>query len=149
MKKELSNYIKSPKEFERFCNLFLKKEVSSFVTVYGAEGRDKGIDAEYNGDYTDRNGNKRSGRFIFQYKFFDPTKDKKYARETLIRAMEGTKNKKGELEKANEATCDHYVLMTNTLLTAGNVSKIEGIKNEKGIQFLINVLGCRKYYHHD
>ena len=50
MKKELSYYIESPKDFERFCNLFLKKEVSSFVTVYGAEVRDKGIDAEYNGE---------------------------------------------------------------------------------------------------
>ncbi|MYI92966.1 ATP-binding protein, partial [Candidatus Poribacteria bacterium] len=135
MKKELGNYVKSPKDFERFCNLFLKKEVSSFVTVYGAEGRDQGIDAEYNGDYTDRNGNKRSGRFIFQYKFFDPTKDKKTARDTFIRTIEGNNSRKGELEKAYEATCDHYVLMTNTLLTAGNVSKIEGIKNEKGYTF--------------
>jgi hypothetical protein len=131
MKKELSDYIKSPKDFERFCNLFLKKEVSSFVIVYGAEGRDKGIDAEYNGSYTDRKGNERSGRWLFQYKFFDPTKDKNYARKSLIRTMEGTKAKKGELEKANDAKCDHYVLMTNTLLTAGNIGKIEEAKNEK------------------
>lgn len=137
MKKELSNYIKSPKDFERFCNLFLKKEVSSFVTVYGAEGRDKGIDAEYNGDYTDRNGNKRSGRWIFQYKFFDPTKDKNYARRSLLRVVEGSKTKKGELDKANEGKCEHYVLMTNTLLTAGNISKIENAKNDKGYTFTL------------
>ncbi len=137
MKKELSNYIKTPKDFERFCNLFLKKEVSSLVTVYGAEGRDKGIDAEYNGDYTDRKGNERSGRWIFQYKFFDPTKDKNNARGALIRAMEGSKTKKGELEKANDAKCEHYVLMTNTLLTAGNVSKIENAKNDKGYTFTL------------
>lgn len=109
--------------------------MSSFVTVYGAEGRDKGIDAEFNGSYTDRNENEKSGRWIFQYKFFDPTKDKNYARKSFIRMMEGTKTKKGELDKANEAKCDHYVLMTNTLLTAGNVGKIEGIKNEKGYTF--------------
>ncbi len=137
MKKELSNYIKSPKDFERFCNLFLKKEVSSFVTVYGAEGPDKGIDAEYNGDYTDRNGNKRSGRWIFQYKFSDPTKDKNHARRSLITAMEGTKTKKGELEKANDAKCEHYVLMTNTLLTPENISKIENAKNDKGYTFTL------------
>ncbi len=135
MKKELSDYIKSPKDFERFCNLFLKKEVSSFVTVYSAEGRDKGIDAEYNGSYIDRKGSERCGRWIFQYKFFDPTKDKNYARKSLIRAMEGTKTKKGELEKANDAKCDHYVLMTNTLLTSGNIAKIEDVKNEKGYTF--------------
>ena len=137
MKKELSNYIKSPKDFERFCNLFLKKEVSPLVTVYGAEGRDKGIDAEYNGGYTDRNGNKRSGRWIFQYKFFDPTKDKNNARGALIRVMEGSKKKKGELDKANEGKCEHYVLMTNTLLTAGHVSKIENAKNDKGFTFTL------------
>ena len=137
MKKELSDYIKSPKDFERFCNLFLKKEVSSFVTVYGAEGPDKGIDAEFNGSYTDRNGKERSGSWVFQYKYFDPTKDKNYARKSLIRTMEGTKTKKGELEKANEAKCDHYVLMTNTLLTVGNVGKIEDAKNEKGYTFTL------------
>ncbi|MDE0086149.1 MAG: hypothetical protein OXU23_10585 [Candidatus Poribacteria bacterium] len=137
MKKELSDFIKSPKDFERFCNLFLKKEVSSFVTVYGAEGRDKGIDAEFNGSYKDRKGNERSGRWIFQYKFFDPTKDKKYARKSLIRMMEGTKTKKGELDKANEGKCEHYVLMTNTLLTAGNIGKIEDAKNEKGYTFTL------------
>lgn len=135
MKKELFDYIKSPKDFERFCNLFLKKEVSSFVTVYGAGGRDKGIDAEFNGSYTDRNENEKSGRWIFQYKYFDPTKDKNQARRSLIRAMEGTKTKKGELGKANDAKCDHYVLMTNTLLTAGNIAKIEDAKNEKGYTF--------------
>ncbi len=135
MKKELSEYIKSPKDFERFCNLFLKKEVSTFVTVYGAEGQDKGIDAEYNGSYTDRKGNERSGRWIFQYKFFDPTKDKNNARRSLIRVMEGSKKKKGELDKANEAQCEHYVLMTNSLLTTGNVSKIKNAKNEKGYTF--------------
>ena len=111
--------------------------MSAFVTVYGAEGRDKGIDAEYNGSYKDRKGNERSGRWIFQYKFFDPTKDKNQARRSLISVMEGTKTKKGELDKANEAKCEHYVLMTNTLLTAGNVGKIENAKNEKGYTFTL------------
>ena len=135
MRKELSNYIKSPKDFERFCNLFLKKEVSSFVTVYGAEGRDKGIDAEFNGSYTDRNGKKKSGRWIFQYKFFDPTMDKARARRYFLSSIIGGKRKKGELDKADALQCDHYVLMTNTLLTAGNVGKIEDAKNEKGYTF--------------
>ena len=115
----------------------LKKEVSTFVTVYGAEGRDKGIDAGFNGSYKDKKGNERSGHWIFQYKFFDPTKDKNSARQSLIRTMVGTKTKKGELEKANASKCDHYVLMTNTLLTAGNVSKIEDAKNEKGYTFTL------------
>lgn len=126
MRKELSDYIKSPKDFERFCNLFLKKEVSPFVKVYGAAGRDGGIDADYTGVY-----NQRDGTWIFQYKFFDPTKDKNQARRSLISTMEGGKYKKGELDKAAALQCDHYVLMTNTLLTAGNVGKIENAKKKK------------------
>ena len=43
--------------------------------------------------------------------------------------------KKGELDKADTLQCDHYVLMTNTLLTAGNKRKIEDAKNEKGYTF--------------
>ena len=130
MKKVLSDYIKSVEDFNRFCNLFVKKEVSPFVKVYGARGRDGGIDADHTGVY-----NGRSGTWIFQYKFFDPTMDKGRARSQLISQMKGGKRKKGELDKANALQCDHYVLMTNTLLTAGNKRKIEDAKSEKGYTF--------------
>ncbi len=130
MKKILSDYIKSEEDFNRFCNLFLKKEVSPFVKVYGARGRDGGIDADYTGVYKGRD-----GTWIFQYKFFDPTIDKGRARSQLISKMKGGKHKKGELDKADTLQCDYYVLMTNTLLTAGNKRKIEDAKNEKGYAF--------------
>ena len=130
MKKVLSDYIKTQEDFDRFCNLFLKKEVSPFVKVYDAPGRDGGIDADYTGHYKDKD-----GTWIFQYKFFDPTMDKGRARSQLISQMKGGKRKKGELDKADVLQCDHYVLMTNTLLTAGNKRKIEDIKNEKGYAF--------------
>ena len=130
MKKVLSYYIKSVEDFNRFCNLFLKKEVSSFVKVYDAAGPDRGIDADYTGVYKGRD-----GTWIFQYKFFDPTIDKGRARSQLISQMKGGKRKKGELDKANALQCDHYVLMTNTLLTAGNKRKIEEVKSEKGYTF--------------
>ena len=130
MKKVLSDYIKSEEDFNRFCNLFLKKEVSSFVKVYEARGRDGGIDADYTGVYKEK-----EGTWIFQYKFFDPTKDKGQARSQLISKMKGGKRKKGELDKADALQCDHYILMTNTLLTAGNKRKIEDVKNEKGYTF--------------
>ena len=61
--------------------------------------------------------------------------DKGRARSQLISQMKGGKRKKGELDKANDLECDHYVLMTNTLLTAGNKRKIEDAKNEKGYTF--------------
>lgn len=127
MKKVLSDYIKTKTDFDRFCNFFLKKQVSPFVKVYDAPGRDGGIDADYTGIYKERD-----GTWIFQYKFFDPTMDKGRARSQLISQMKGGKRKKGELDKANALQCDHYVLMTNTLLTAGNKRKIEDIKKEKG-----------------
>ena len=128
--KNLSNYIKTKEDFDRFCNLFLKKKVSSFVKVYDAPGRDGGIDADYTGPYEGKD-----GTWIFQYKFFDPTMDKGRARRNLLATVIGGKRKKGELDKANALACDHYVLMTNTSLTAGNKRKIEDVKNEKGYNF--------------
>ena len=130
MKKVLSDYIKTKEDFDRFCNLFLKKEVSPFVKVYDAPGRDGGIDADYTGVYKERD-----GTWIFQYKFFDPTMDKGRVRSQLISQMKGGKRKKGEFDKADALQCDHYVLMTSTLLTAGNKRKIEDIKSEKGYAF--------------
>ncbi|RKU08703.1 hypothetical protein C6501_16310 [Candidatus Poribacteria bacterium] len=132
MKKVLSDYIKSKEEFERFCNLFLKKEVSPLVKVYDAAGPDSGIDAEYCGAYADKN-----GRWIFQYKFRDPANMEK-SRYNIISMMKGDRRKKeknGELDKAQALKCDHYVLMTNIRLTAGNKSTIEKSKNEKGYTF--------------
>ena len=131
MKKVLLDYIKTKEDFDRFCNLFLKKEVSPFVKVYDAPGRDGGIDADYTGHYKDKD-----GPWIFQYKFFDPTRyTTQQARRNFLSTVIGGKRKKGELDKANALQCDHYVLMTNTLLTAGNNRKIEDIKNEKGYTF--------------
>ena len=130
MKKVLSDYIKTKADFDRFCNLLLKKEVSPFVKVYDAPGRDGGIDADYTGVYKGRD-----GTWVFQYKFFDPTMDKGRVRSQLITQMKGGKHKKGELDKADALQCDHYVLMTNILLTAGNKRKIEEIKKEKGYTF--------------
>ena len=130
MKKVLSDYIKTTEDFNRFCNLFLKKEVSSFVKVYDAAGPDRGIDADYTGDYKEK-----EGTWIFQYKFFDPTMDKARARSNLLSTVIGSKRKNGELDKADALQCDHYILLTNTLLTAGNKRKIEDIKNEKGYAF--------------
>ena len=139
MKKVLSDYIKSKEneeDFNRFCNLFLKKEVSPFVKVYDAAGPDGGIDADYTGTYTYTGTyERRCGTWIFQCKFFDPTMDKSRARRNLLSKVIGGKRIKGELTKAHALQCDHYVLMTNTLLTAGNKRKIEDAKKEKGYTF--------------
>ena len=135
MKKELSNYIKSREDFERFCNLFLKKEVSPLVKVYSVPGPDGGIDAEFCGEYAGK-----SGYWVFQGKFrtFSDT-DK--ARRNIISVMKGDnrkKDKRGELDKANESKCDHYILITNVLLTAGNIDEIRSIQSQKGYTFTLD-----------
>ena len=135
MKKVLSDYIKSREEFERFCNIFLKKEVSPLVKVYDAPGSDLGIDAEYCGFYADK-----SGHWVFQFKFSDPTMDKKRARSQLFSALKGDGRKKqpnGEFAKADTLKCDNYVLITNIHLTAGNKREFEKVKEEKGYTFAL------------
>ncbi len=135
MRKVLSDYIKSQEDFERFCNLFLKKEVSPLVKVYSVPGPDGGIDAEFCGEYAGK-----SGHWVFQGKFrsFSDT-DK--ARRNIISVMKGDKRKKdkrGELDKANESKCDHYILITNVLLTSGNIGEIKGIQSKKGYTFSLD-----------
>ena len=135
MKKELSNYIKSQEDFERFCNLFLKKEISPLVKVYSVPGPDGGIDAEYCGTYADKN-----GRWVFQCKFRN-LPDTEKARRSIISVMKGDnrkKDKRGELDKANESKCDHYILITNVLLTSGNIGNIRDIQSEKGYTFSLD-----------
>ena len=133
MKKILSDYIKSRDHFERFCNMFLKKEVSPLVKVYDAAGADGGIDAEYRGVYAGK-----SGHWIFQFKFSEM--DPKRARSQLSSALKGDGRKKqpnGEFAKADTLKCDNYVLITNIHLTAGNKRKFEKVKEEKGYTFTL------------
>ncbi|MBD3181670.1 hypothetical protein GF312_05210, partial [Candidatus Poribacteria bacterium] len=128
------DYIKSEKDFERFCNIFLKTEISRLVKVYSASGRDKGTDAEYSGAY-EYKGNYENGYWIFQYKYSDPTMDNMKKRRNFLNTVIGTKRKKGEIDKAYELGCDYYVLLTNISLTKGNYDKLQKAKEEKGYKF--------------
>lgn len=135
MKEILSDYIKSRDEFERFCNMFLKKEVSPLVKVYEVPGPDGGIDAEYDGPYAGK-----EGRWIFQCKYRDPM-DENRSRSNIISVMKGDqrkKDKRGELDKADALKCDHYMLITNIRLTAGSIGKIRDIKTEKDYAFSLD-----------
>ena len=136
MKKVLSDYIKTQEDFERFCNLFLKKEVSPLVKVYNTPGPDGGIDAEYCGTYAGKN-----GRWVFQCKFRNLPNTEK-TRRNIISVMKGDKrrkDKRGELDKANESECDHYILITNVSLTSGNIGEIKDIQSQKGYTFSLDV----------
>ena len=131
----LSDYIKSQEEFERFCNMFLKKEVSPLVKVYEVRGPDGGIDAEYHGDYAGK-----EGHWVFQCKYRDPMNEKSL-RSNIISVMKGDgrkKEKNGELYKADVSKCDHYMLITNIRLTVGNVNEIRNVKTERGYAFSLD-----------
>ena len=136
MRKVLSDYINSQEDFERFCNLFLKKEVSPLVKVYNTPGPDGGIDAEYCGTYAGKNGS-----WVFQCKFRNLPNTEK-TRRNIISVMKGDKrrkDKRGELDKANESKCDHYILITNVSLTSGNIGEIKDIQSQKGYTFSLDV----------
>ena len=135
MRKVLSDYIKSQEDFERFCNLFLKKEVSPLVKVYSVPGPDGGIDAEFCGEYAGK-----IGHWVFQCKFRNLPNTEK-ARRNIISVMKGDnrkKDKRGELDKANESKCDHYILITNVLMTSGNIGEIKDIQSKKGYTFSLD-----------
>ena len=129
MRKAFSDYIKSQDEFERFCNMFLKKEVSPLVKVYEVQGPDGGIDAEYNGTYADK-----EGHHVFQCKYRNPMNEAS-SRSSIINVMTSDD---GELDKANASNCDHYMLITNIKLTAQNIAKIRNVKTERGYTFSLD-----------
>ena len=129
MKKMLSDYIKSQEEFERFCNMFLKKEVSPLVKVYEVPGPDGGIDAEYHGPYAGK-----EGHWVFQCKYRNPINESS-SRSSIIRVM---KKDKGELSKADASNCNHYILITNIKLTVGNVNEIRNVKTERDYTFSLD-----------
>ncbi len=126
MNEALSDYIKSQEEFERFCNMFLKKEVSPLVKVYEVPGPDGGIDAEYHGSYAGK-----EGHWVFQCKYRDPLNERS-SRSSIINVM---KREDGELYKADRSNCDHYMLVTNIKLTVGNVNEIRSVKTERNYTY--------------
>jgi hypothetical protein len=98
--------IRSDTEFQRLCNKILVWEVSKDVVPFGALGRDKATDAQFEGTY-----NNKTGRWRFQAKFHDPTMDKAKAR-SLVKS-----DFKKELEKIRDEKPNHYVFMTNVKIT--------------------------------
>ena len=82
---------KTGEQFQSFCNKLLEFEIGEDLVPFGAPGPDKGKDAQFTGQY-----NNKEGKFIFQAKFFSPSMDKNKARNLLIRQLKGTKNQKGE-----------------------------------------------------
>ena len=60
-------HISHERDFKVLCDGLLRFEVGTLVQTYGALGSDKGIDAEFNGEFAGIR-----GRWVFQYKFLSP-----------------------------------------------------------------------------
>lgn len=98
--------LKSDTDFQALCNKVLIWEVSKDVVPFGALGRDKATDAQFEGTYGGK-----TGKWRFQAKFHDPTMDKAKAR-SLVKS-----DFKKELEKIRSEKPNHYVFMTNVKIT--------------------------------
>ncbi|MGD2247500.1 MAG: hypothetical protein PVF58_03780 [Candidatus Methanofastidiosia archaeon] len=124
--------IKTGQQFQRFCNKLLEFEFGSNFIPYGIKGRDMGIDAQFIGEYCNKNGN-----FIFNYKFLDPSTDKNKARGLIFQQLKGAKGRKAELQKMDDANPDFYYILTNVKITPHWRKKIKEIS--KGYDFEVTI----------
>jgi hypothetical protein len=130
--------------FTDLCNKVLWFNVPSEdrlkLILYGAEkAKDKGVDAELDGTFIGQR-----GKWIFQYKFFDLSKNpQSKARSGLKRALltgNKTKKEKPELEKAMLLNPTKYVIFTNIQLTKPFRDKILEEAKKMGATFDILLL---------
>lgn len=104
--------------FTELCNKIIwfnipKEDRLKYIPYGAKKAKDKGVDAEFEGTF-----NGRSGKWIFQYKFFDLNKNpQSAARSNLKSKILGTKTIKSELEKSAELEPNNYVIFTNIQLT--------------------------------
>ena len=110
------------------------------LILYGAEkATDKGVDSELDGTFMEQ-----KGKWIFQYKFFDLSKNTQTnARYRLKRSLlTGNKRKKEipELEKAMMLNPTKYVIFTNIQLTKHNRDEILEESKKMGPTFDIILL---------
>lgn len=120
MKKQINwNETRSDIDFQGLCNKILYWEVSKDVVPFGALGRDKATDAQFEGTY-----NNKTGKWRFQAKFHDPTMDNARAR-ALVRS-----EFKKELEKIKEEKPNYYVFMTNVKITKTTFDEMMSIASK-------------------
>ena len=133
------NHITDDLIFTDLCNKVLWFNVPSEdrlkLILYGAEkAKDKGADAELDGTFMEQ-----KGKWIFQYKFFDLSKNTQTnARYRLKRSLlTGNKRKKEipELEKAMMLNPTKYVIFTNIQLTKHNIDEILEKSKKMGVTF--------------
>lgn len=130
--------------FTDLCNKVLWFNVPSEdrlkLILYGAEkAKDKGADAELEGTFIGQ-----KGKWVFQYKFFDLSKNpQSNARSRLKKSLlTGNERKKeiSELEKAMMLNPTKYVIFTNIQLTKHNRDEILEKSKKMGITFDIILL---------
>ena len=125
--------------FTDLCNKVLWFNVPSEdrlkLILYGAEkAKDKGVDAELDGTFMGQ-----KGKWIFQYKFFDlsknPQSKAKYSLKTALLTGNKTRKEKPELEKAMLLNPTKYVIFTNIELTKDFLDEVLKEAKKMGATF--------------
>ena len=125
--------------FTDLCNKVLWFNVPSEdrlkLILYGAEkAKDKGVDAELEGTFMGQ-----KGKWIFQYKFFDlsknPQSKAKYSLKTALLTGNKTRKEKPELEKAMLLNPTKYVIFTNIELTKDFLDEVLKEAKKMGATF--------------
>jgi hypothetical protein len=125
--------------FTDLCNKVLWFNVPSEdrlkLILYGAEkAKDKGVDAELEGTFMGQ-----KGKWIFQYKFFDlsknPQSKAKYSLKNALLTGNKTRKEKPELEKAMLLNPTKYVIFTNIELTKAFLDEVLKEAKKMGATF--------------
>lgn len=100
-------------EFKAVVDALLRLEVSRLVQTYDAFGADGGVDADFHGTFEGV-----TGRWVFQYKFVEPTTDANRARARVRdKLAKGTKKCRPEFDPFEGKDIAGYVLITNVSAT--------------------------------
>lgn len=99
---DLSSVLATEPDFRDFCDGVLLLEVGALVQLFRGDGRDGGIDAEYEGTFAGVD-----GRWVFQYKFAASRRDATQVRAELLKKL-----KARDFRSSRIKGCDVYVLMT-------------------------------------
>lgn len=96
------------RDFKVLCDGLLRFVIGPLVQTYGASGADKGIDAEYRGEFAGA-----KGRWVFQYKFLSRFESPTRNRARLKALFCPNAGTSGEFDREGVAGSAGYVLLTN------------------------------------
>jgi len=130
----IAGSIEHEAEFKVVCDGILRREIGPAVITLAARGRDGGVDARFQGSFSES-----TGLWVFQYKYAHPAIDQSRARGRILSCYKQLKSRRSEFEKVRELGLAGYVLMTNVEMTNGGVTNLVELAEEQlpGVEFLV------------